>query len=96
MCETANVDLSPDQITTLEDFKEIVIWLGRYPAPNKEEDWDRYHDVHFPKTIIREMTSKGGATIRTTRVNPATFANWENYKRIWDACFAKIDPALKP
>ena len=92
LCELAGIQLTLDQITTIEDFEQIIVWLGRYPAPKKEEAWDNYNDVLLPKTMIKETTRVGNTTVGSTRVNPATFANWQNYKKLWDMCIENVDP----
>jgi hypothetical protein len=91
----AGVKLTKDQLTTLQDFKEIVVWLGRYPGPNKEEAWDYYHDVLLQKNELRVSTIVEGKTVGAVRANPATFSNWENYKRIWDIGFGMVDVRFK-
>ena len=91
----AGVKLTKDQLTTLEEFKEIIVWLGRYPGPNKEERWDHYHDVLLEKNVLRATTTIDGKTVSSVRANPATFSSWENYKRIWDIGFEMVDAKIQ-
>lgn len=95
LSEKAGVRLTKDQLTTLEDFTEIIIWLGRYPGPNEEQRWDHYHDVLLEKNVLRSTTTSEGKTVSSVRANPATFSNWENYKRIWDVGFEMVDARFK-
>jgi len=44
LARDAGVAFSNNQEATLEWLSEILKWSGRYPVPNKEEDWDHYFD----------------------------------------------------
>ncbi len=81
LSSAAKVKLSSHQRTTLEEFAEIIVWAGRYPAPTKEGRWNNYQDIIIEKHIIRERKTEGARTSHLARANPATFPNWENYIR---------------
>jgi hypothetical protein len=66
----------------LKVFTTSITWLGRYPVPNKESDWDDYNDILLEKISIHEHE---GNTYRTL-INPDTFPTIENYKIVWEAC----------
>lgn len=65
---------------TLELLSEVLIWSGRYPAPNKEADWDRYFDNVLERHIVRERQGN----VYTTRANRDTFPSRERYDEIWN------------
>jgi HEPN domain-containing protein len=85
LCTQARVDVSDQQMTTLELMTEEIIWAARYPAPNTEERMDDYHDRIFEKHVVRSRA----ANVTSARANPETFPNWENYAKIWDVSTAE-------
>jgi hypothetical protein len=95
LSRSTKVKLTSHQLATLEEFTEIIVWAGRYPAPTKEGRWNNYQDIIFEKHVIRERRTEGAKITAVTRADPATFPSWENYLRIWDKCFAMVDPKLK-
>ena len=74
-------------MTTLELMTEEVVWAARYPAPKTDKKMDEYHDRIFEKHIVRSRIANG----MSVRANPATFPNWVNYAKIWEACIAEFD-----
>lgn len=93
LSEKAGVQLSKDQLITLEQFTETIVWLGRYPGPKgpkKEAKWDHYQDVLRPKVELRGTMMHEGKSATFVKANPATFSNWENYNSIWDAAIKLV------
>lgn len=80
LARNANVGYVANQRATLELLTQILKWSGRYPVPNKEEDWQRYYDDVLEKHIIRERE----ANIGRARANPETFPTIDNYQRLWN------------
>ena len=88
LCMKAHINLSTDQMTTLELMTEEIIWAGRYPVPNTEQRWNDYHDLIVEKHIIRSQLGN----VTSARANSATFPNWGNYTKIWDAAVVELGP----
>jgi len=80
LCDFAGITFSKKEGLTLELLTESIIWLGRYPAPNNEKDWDRYYDDILEKHIIRTTDGLSGKTM----VNNDTFPTKENYELLWN------------
>jgi len=80
LARDAGVAFSKDQEATLEWLSEILKWSGRYPVPNKEEDWEHYFDDVQEKHIIREREGNVGRV----RANQETFPSVKNYEKLWD------------
>jgi hypothetical protein len=95
LSELVGLSMSEEQNVTLATFSEVIVWLGRYPAPNQEGRWDHYHDVIYEKNVIRELELVEGQTTYSVRANPATFANWDNYNRIWSIGSEKVRVPFK-
>jgi len=87
LARDAGVAFSNNQEATLDWLSEILKWSGRYPVPNKEEDWDHYFDDVQERHIIREREGNVGIT----RANPETFPSVENCGRLWDLANRKWD-----
>jgi HEPN domain-containing protein len=80
LCEECRIEISSDQKLTLEFLTESIFWLGRYPVPNKDEEWDNYHDQVLEKSIRRSYKGKLGSAI----ANRDTFPTAENYSALWE------------
>jgi len=80
LARDAGVAFSNDQEATLEWLSEILKWSGRYPVPNKAEDWDHYYDDVFERHVIREREENTAIV----RANPETFPSTKNCERLWD------------
>lgn len=80
LARDAGVAFSNNQEATLEWLSEILKWSGRYPVPNKEEDWDHYFDNVQERHFIRERHGNVGVT----RANPETFPSAKNCEKLWD------------
>lgn len=91
LAKDADIELNDNQICTLDLLTDIIMWLGRYPAPKTEEQWDKFHDTDFEKHIIR---SKTGNTTRTM-AHPERFPNLDNYMKIWEVCLTKYKESIK-
>lgn len=87
LCEKAEMNLSSEQMTTLELMTEEIIWAGRYPVPNTEQRWDDFHDRVFEKHVVRSRLGN----VTTVRANPKTFPNWENYMKIWRLAVTELE-----
>lgn len=92
LCREAGVVLSDNQRATLELLSEAIVWSGRYPAPKKDEGWDRYHDQVFERHIIRSQEDN----VFKAMANPDTFPTWENYEKIWKMCVAEYESTRSP
>jgi HEPN domain-containing protein len=57
LCKNAGVNVSTQQMITLELMTEELIWAARYPVPNTEERMDDYHDRIFEKHVVRSSTA---------------------------------------
>ena len=90
LSEQAELGLDNEQKYLLDMFTAIIVWLGRYPAPNKETDWDNYHDNILEKSIIR---SNEGNTYRVM-ANPNRFPSLETYLEIWEVCMRKYEKII--
>jgi HEPN domain-containing protein len=91
LAELAEINLNLDQKDTLDRFKEMFVWVGRYPTPRKEEDWDEYHDDVLQKRRIRESWGDMYTQHNIVRANPKTFPSLENYTAIWNICVAEYN-----
>jgi HEPN domain-containing protein len=80
LARDAGVVFSKNQEATLELLGEVLKWSGRYPVPNKVEDWDHYYDDVFERHVIREREGNVGIV----RANPETFPSVKNYEKLWD------------
>ena len=85
LADDADVAFSESQKKTLELLTEQLIWSGRYPVPNREKDWDHYHDCVFDKHVIREREGNVGRTL----ANPDTFPSIGNYEALWSLAIRK-------
>jgi HEPN domain-containing protein len=91
LCSKADVTLSKDQEFTLDLLTESIVWLGKYPAPKSEGQWDNYHDNILEKQKVRERSSHS----HITKANPKRFPSQENYMRIWSVFLAKYSSITK-
>ena len=87
LCINAGIQLDEDQKYTLDILTACIVWLARYPSPNKKEDWDSYHDNVFESCLVR---SQSGNT-QSALVNNKRFPTMENYMRIWEICLVKYN-----
>lgn len=85
LADNADIELNDDQKHTLDLLTAIFTWVGRYPAPKLETEWDQFHDAVFEKHIIR---SKIGNTNKSM-ANPKTYPSMANYMAIWEICLTK-------
>ena len=85
LARNAGIAFSNNQEATLEWLSEILKWSGRYPVPNKEEDWDHYFDYVQERHIIRERQGNAGVV----RANPETFPSVKNCGDLWDVANRK-------
>jgi HEPN domain-containing protein len=76
----AGVPFSTSQEATLELLGEVLIWSGRYPVPNKAEDWDHYYDDVFERHVIRVREGNAAMVL----ANRETFPSVENCEKLWD------------
>jgi HEPN domain-containing protein len=82
LCTKAEVELDEHQKFTLDLLTESIMWLGRYPAPKSETQWDDFHDNIIEKHKIRLQSGN----THTTLANRKRFPSMENYTRIWGIC----------
>ena len=82
LCAKAEVDLDEDQKCTLDLLTESILWVGRYPSPKSEGQWDNFHDNIFEKHIVRQQSGNTHSTL----ANPKRFPSLENYTKIWRMC----------
>lgn len=80
LCGLTGIKITTDQECTLELLSEAIVWIGRYPVPKKEGQWDNYHDVIQEKHIVRELDGKTGKTM----VHEGRFPTVRNYLAIWN------------
>jgi HEPN domain-containing protein len=80
LAHDSGVAFSKNQEATLEWLSEVLKWSGRYPVPNKEEDWDHYFDHVQERHIIREREGNVGIT----KANRETFPSVENCEKLWN------------
>ncbi|MBW1853754.1 MAG: HEPN domain-containing protein [Deltaproteobacteria bacterium] len=90
LCTNAEVELDDDQKSTLGLLTENFLWVGRYPAPTSEAQWDNFHNNIIEEHIER---SQSGNTFSMNR-NQKRFPSMENYKRIWKICLAKYESVI--
>jgi HEPN domain-containing protein len=83
----AGVPFSTNQEATLELLGELLIWSGRYPVPNKAEDWDHYYDVVFERHVIRVREGSAAMVL----ANRETFPSARNCEKLWDLASRKWD-----
>lgn len=77
--DEAGITIEQDQEATLELLSELLIWLGRYPVPKNEGQWNNFHDVLLPKHKVMEQNGTVGRVIK----NENTFPTLKNYLAIW-------------
>lgn len=80
LSDAAGVQIERDHVKTLELLSECLMWLGRYPIPKSENQWNNFHDVLFPK---HKVTVHKGKIRRVIR-NEKTFPTLKNYLAIWN------------
>lgn len=85
LCVKAEVELGEHQKFTLDLLTESILWLGRYPVPKSEAQWDNFHDNIFEKHKVRLQS----VNTHTTLSNRKRFPSMENYTRIWEICLLK-------
>lgn len=87
LAHDAGVPFSTSQEATLELLGEVLIWSGRYPVPNKAEDWDDYYDEIFERHVIRVREGNAAMVL----ANRETFPSVENCEKLWDIANRKWD-----
>lgn len=85
LCVRAQVELDEHQKFTLDLLTESILWLGRYPVPKSEAQWDNFHDNIFEKHKVRLQSGNTHMTLS----NRKRFPSMENYTRIWKSCLLK-------
>ena len=80
LASMAGVAFTENQGATLELLTAMLKWSGRYPIPNREANWDDYHDRILKKHIITEQDGN----ITRVRANPETFPSIDAYEALWD------------
>ena len=80
LSDAAGVKVEKDQEKTLELLSESLSWLGRYPVPKSEGQWNNFHDVLLPKHKVVEREGKVGRVMK----NKKTFPTLNNYLAIWN------------
>ncbi len=81
LARDAGVTFSTSQEATLELLGELLIWSGRYPVPNKAEDWDHYYDEVFERHVIRVREGNAAMVL----ANQETFPSAKNCEKLWDS-----------
>ncbi len=89
LSDKALVPISDSQRLTFDLLTATIIWAGRYPAPNKEANWDEYQDFTFESHVVRMTVGN----VTTVTANRDTFPDWNNYSKIWDICIAEYEKA---
>jgi HEPN domain-containing protein len=79
LSDEAGMKIEHDQEITLELLSEHLIWLGRYPIPKNENQWNNFHDVLLPKHKVIEQEGSTGRIMK----NEKTFPSLKNYLAIW-------------
>lgn len=92
LSELAKINLNKNQKDALDIFEEMFVWVGRYPTPKKEKDWDEYHDDPQQKRKIRSSWGNMHTRYSLVRANPKTYPSLKNYMTIWKICLAEFDP----
>jgi hypothetical protein len=82
LADLAQLQLSPDQLLTLDLLSEVLIWRGKYPTPILAKQWDNFHVSILEPHLVRSQSGN----VSTTAVNGQTFPSKENYVRIWNIC----------
>lgn len=92
LSDAADITVEKDQEKTLELLSESLSWLGRYPIPKSEGQWNNFHDVLLPKHKVAEKEGK----ISRVMKNEKTFPTLKNYLAIWnlfESEYSSIKPA---
>jgi HEPN domain len=82
LADAADLLFTEAQCDTLELLTAAFLWVGRYPAPSKTKEWDRYHDHVLPKFRVHSRKRNVGRTM----VDPRSFPTLDNYEAIWATC----------
>lgn len=75
------ISLDEDQLLILGYWEEAICWLGRYPAPKTQAEWDNFQDNIFEQMVIRTRHSNTHNICINTNRDPSM----ENYIKIWKA-----------
>lgn len=92
LSDEAGIKVEQNQEITLELLSELLIWLGRYPIPKNEGQWNNFHDVLLPKHKVTEQEGTTGRVIKDEK----TFPTLNNYLAIWsrfESKYSTIVPA---
>lgn len=73
--------ITKGQKLTLLEFGRVLKWAGRYPAPLKDEEYDRYASQ---EEALLEMPSEPGR-LRIKKLMPLT---WERFIEVYDIAIA--------
>ena len=90
LCTKAEIELDENQKHTLDLLTESILWLGRYPTPKSEAQWDHFHDNIFEKHKIRLQSGNKHITL----ANRKRFPSMENYTKIWGICLVKYESVI--
>ena len=82
--------ITKNQEYTLELLSELIVWIGRYPVPKKEGQWNNYHDVVQEKHIVRERDGN----VYKTLSNKERFPTVENFLTLWGICQTEYKSAI--
>lgn len=83
LCTLVELNITKNQQCALELLSEFVIWSGRYPVPQKESQWNNYHDVVLEKHKVHKREEK------RTFLDQARFPTVENFLTLWSLCDAE-------
>ncbi len=72
----AEIKLEKSQIHTIRYFEEAILWLTKYPAPNKESK-------NSLDCLFKENSNIG--KFRARSANKNVWPSKKNYLKIWDA-----------
>jgi len=80
LSNAAGVKVGKNQEKTLELLSESLSWLGRYPVPKSESQWNNFHDTLLPKHKVVKKEGNVGSVMK----NEKTFPTLKNYIAIWN------------
>jgi hypothetical protein len=62
LAEKTAIVFTKDEQHTLDHFREIIVWRGRYPTPKTEKQWDNYQDHVAGNTQTRSTSGTKAAS----------------------------------
>lgn len=75
------LQLDSDQMNLLEQLTHLIRWRGRYPKPNKREEWMKYRQVQDDAMVV-ERTGK----VQWRKQSASRTLNWNTYDALWKNC----------